>query len=184
MALNKSVSIITYLIDILKHYDFGYYTLDDMIDFLKNKNFNFIVDDIYIYKGNKEYLKEKIMEYDKLLIKNVNIYNFLENTINECKIDTNTKDLLFKECKKIIDAKNNDLIETNKINEKNRFLDHLIKKKFLNTNYFFSGTKCKFSYIEKKNENEYLYLCEYKKSLFNSNHDTVKIYEIKIKLTK
>lgn len=181
MASNKSIGTCDCLIDIFKHYDYGYYTLEDMIDFLNNKNCNFIVDDIYIFKGNKEYLKEKIMEYDKLSIKNkdVNIINILENIIDECKI-TNIKDLLLEECKKRIDAINNDSNE-NKI--KNRFNEHLIKNNFLNTNYFLSGNKCKFSYFEKESlfiEN--LYLCEYKKSFFNSNHDTVKIYKIKIKL--
>lgn len=150
-------------INILKKYDYGNCTIEDIIENFIEKKYNYIFEDIIMVIDNRENLLKIVNNVVELCNKPIdkNSINNMENYLESIK---------FEEKKNVMNIIN----EITKQIETNKFYE-LIK------NIKFFASKIKYSKLNSINPNEYLFcICEYKKNFFDSNKDKLKIYKIKI----
>lgn len=154
-------------INILKKYDYGNDTIEDIIEYFNKINYNFIFEDIIIVIDNRENLLDIVNNVVELCNKPIdkNSINDMENYLEFIKFD---------EKKKIMEIIN----KITKQMARNEFYELIKNIKFLTS-------KIKYSKLHVINMNEYIFcICEYKKNFFDPKKDKLKIYKIKINGTK
>ena len=171
-------NINTDYLDKIKLYDKGKYDLEDILEFLTEENYYFVLEEVSVEKSNKVEIINNLKKFPTLYnefrryIENKAFNETIKKIELEDKITENIKNYLWNKFR---------LDENIPVN----LFDNLC---FLIENIHFTQKKIKYSNLCYISDSKYyLFLCEYKKNILNRNQDKLILYRIlitgKVKLT-